>query len=271
MSKNKSNEFYHRFLDEAGDTTFFGKGKIPSVGKVEGVSLSFILGMVKFRESLLPIRTKIIEPQKEIENDEYLKDVPSVRKKIEKDSFYFHAKDNVPEVREKFFKFIKSIDLSFEAVVGRKIYEIFANKHNSNESEFYADLFSHLIKNKFEIGGKLILNVSQLGKSTKNTNLMIAIETAQKRFKKNKPEKDFITDIAFNVQYPTTEPLLTISDYLCWAVQRVFERGDIRYYNFLEDKISLIIDLYDSSKYEGNKHYYNHQNKLTTENKLSPP
>lgn len=271
MSKNKSKEFFHRFLDEAGDTTFFGKGKVPFVGKVEGVSLSFILGMVKFKEPLMSIREKIIELQKEIENDEYLNVVPSIKKKINKDGFYFHAKDDVPEVREKFFKFIKSIDFSFEAVVGRKIYEIFSNKHNSNESEFYADLLSHLIKNKFEIGGKLILNVSQRGKSTKNTNLMNAIETAQKRFRKTKPEKDVVTDVVFNVQYPTTEPLLTIPDYLCWTVQRVFERGDLRYYNFLESKISLIIDLYDSSKYEGNKHYYNHQNKLTDNNRLSPP
>ena len=72
MSKNKSKEFFHRFLDEAGDTTFFGKGKVPFVGKVEGVSLSFILGMVKFKEPLMSIREKIIELQKEIEIDEYL-------------------------------------------------------------------------------------------------------------------------------------------------------------------------------------------------------
>jgi hypothetical protein len=270
MSKNKSKEFYHRFLDEAGDTTFFTKGKIPSVGKVEGVSKCFLLGMVKFKEPFTPIREKIITMQKEIEADEYFKDVPSIRKKVLNGGFYFHAKDDVPEVREKFFKFIKGIDFSFEAVVGRKIYEIFSNKHNSNESEFYADLLSHLIKNKFEMGGKLILNVAQRGNSTKNTNLMRAIDTAQKRFKKTKPEKDFITDIVFNVQYPTTEPLLTIPDYLCWVVQRVFERGDIRYFNFIENKISLVIDLYDSSKYEGYKHYYNHQNRLMPENKLSP-
>lgn len=42
------------------------------------------------------------------------------------------------------------------------------------------------------------------------------------------------------------------------------------FYHLVENKLSLIIDLYDSSKYEGNKHYYNHQNKLTVENKLSP-
>ena len=40
-------EKVHRFLDEAGDTTFFGKGRVPMLGQA-GVSLSFGLGMVKF-------------------------------------------------------------------------------------------------------------------------------------------------------------------------------------------------------------------------------
>jgi hypothetical protein len=33
-------EKIHRFLDEAGDTTFFGKGRVPMLGQ-DGVSLSF--------------------------------------------------------------------------------------------------------------------------------------------------------------------------------------------------------------------------------------
>ena len=268
---SKPKAFYHRFLDEAGDTTFWGKSKIPIVGKTQGVSLSFILGMVKFKHPLNDIRNKIIKLQNEIVSDEYYKGVPSIEKKKRKSGYFFHATDDLPEVREKFFRFIKTLDLSFEAVVGRKIYNIFINKHNSNEAEFYADLLSHLLKNKFEIGGKLILNIAERGKSTKNHNLEIAVNTAQKRFNITKPDKEISTQIVFNVQNPTKEPLLCISDYICWAVQRVFERGETRYYNFIEDKISLVIDLYDSSKYENNQNYYNHRNKLTAENKLSPP
>ena len=37
----------HRFLDEAGDSTFFGKGGLATIG-LPGVSLSFAIGMVKF-------------------------------------------------------------------------------------------------------------------------------------------------------------------------------------------------------------------------------
>ena len=75
----------------------------------------------------------------------------------------------------------------------------------------------------------------------------------------------------FNVQNQITEPLLNVADYFCWAIQRVLERGEMRYYNFLQEKISLIVDLYDSEKYSGNKNYYNERNLLTAKNKLSPP
>ena len=39
-------ETFHRFLDETGDTTFYGKGRKLIVGQ-DGVSLSFGLGMVR--------------------------------------------------------------------------------------------------------------------------------------------------------------------------------------------------------------------------------
>ena len=150
MNKSKDKEFFHRFLDEAGDTTFYGKGKIPIIGKVEGVSLCFILGMVKFKEPLKEMREKIITLQNEVERDSYYNEVPSILKKKQKTGFYFHATDDIPEVREKFYKFLRSIDFSFEAVTGRKIYDIFTKKHNSKEEEFYGDMLSHLLKNKFE-------------------------------------------------------------------------------------------------------------------------
>ncbi len=270
MEKKKTKEFYHRFLDEAGDTTFFGKGKMPIVG-TEGVSKAFILGMVKFKEPLEPIREKIRELQNQVINDLYFKDIPSIQKKINGKGYFFHATDDIPEVRKIFFEFINSVDLSFEAVVGRKIYEIFSKKHNSKEVEFYADLLSHLLKNKLGIGGKLILNISERGKSTKNKNLHLALKKAEDRFNKKNPNKEAATQVVFNIQTHTKEPLLNVADYLCWSIQRVFERGEVRYYNYIRDTISLVVDLYDSSRYAGNKHYYKGKNILTSDNKISLP
>ncbi len=58
----------HRFLDEAGDTTFYGKGEVPIIGQY-GVSLCFIIGMVKFKEPLQPLRRRIIELQNQVISD----------------------------------------------------------------------------------------------------------------------------------------------------------------------------------------------------------
>lgn len=64
---------------------------------------------------------------------------------------------------------------------------------------------------------------------------------------------------------------MNVADYLCWTIKRVFEKGEMRYYNYIEEKVPLIIDIYDASKYEGNKHYYKGKHKLTVETKISQP
>ena len=51
--------------------------------------------------------------------------------------------------------------------------------------------------------------------------------------------------VLFNVQKPTVEPLLNIADYLCWSIQRVFEKGETRYYEYVRNKISVVWDIYD--------------------------
>lgn len=122
------------------------------------------------------------------------------------------------------------------------------------------------------MGGQLVLNIAERGKTTKNETLNLALNKAEDRFHNKKPENDgILTKINFNVQNQQREPLLNIADYFCWAVQRVFERGEVRYYDYMSDKISLIVDIYDTERYKGNKHYYTAKHPLTTENKLSPP
>jgi hypothetical protein len=260
---------YHRFIDEAGDTTFYLKGKKPALGCV-GVSQAFILGMVKISEPLDDVRKKITDLQNAIANDPFY-DVPSVRKKINNAGYYLHATDDLPEIRKQFFDLIKTINCSFEAVVGRKSIERFVTKHKEREEYFYADLLSHLLKNKLSKHDKLVLNISERGQSTKNANLTLALKKAEQRFLANENGKTLKTKVLFEVQSPTNEPLLNLADYLCWAVQRVFEKGEIRYYNLVKEKISLVIDLYDKEHYENWGNYYdNRKNPLTASKKISP-
>lgn len=268
----------HRFLDEAGDTSFYGRGRKSIIG-TEGVSHSFILGMVKFRDPLEEVRSKVVALQAKVSNDPYFQ-VKSVQKKKVSSGFYFHATDDLPEVRKMFFDLIKSIRCSFEAVVGRKSIERYQTAHKGKEEYFYADLLSHLLKNKLEKEEKIVLNVADRGTSTKHNNLQLALEKAKERLAETKSRKvnnqqitrhDIKANVVFNVQYPTQEPLLNVADYFCWAVQRVFERGETRYYDYVQDQVSLVIDLYDTENFKDWKNYYSPKNPLTPDKKISPP
>lgn len=43
-----------------------------------------------------------------------------------------------------------------------------------------------------------------------------------------------------------------------WAVYRAFTRGEIRYYRAVEEKVDLLVDLYDTEVYPRN--WYSPQN-----------
>lgn len=234
---------YHRFLDEAGDTTFYGKGKIPLIGS-DGVSNYFLLGMLTINEPLEAVRNKVVALQNKIASDPYLLEVPSIQKKKNKAGYFLHAKDDVPEVRKMAFELIKSINCHFDAVVGRKDYSVYEKKHNGNQAEFYADLLSHLLHASMNGFEKLVLNVAHRSRCTTHVNLEKGLQKAVAIAKHKYPEACNCCEMVFNVQQPTTEPIINLADYFLWALQRKIERGEKRYADFLENQIRSVVNLY---------------------------
>jgi hypothetical protein len=263
-------ETFHRFLDETGDTTFYGKGRKLIVGQ-GGVSLSFGLGVVRIDRPLEEVRREVRALQAQVEADPLLNTIPSVQKRIASGGFFFHACKDSPDVRTVLLHYIRDLPCEAEVVVARKIPALFARQHHGREEEFYADLLAHLVKNRLKRPGTLVLNVAERGSSTREKVLTEALRLAKERAAKKWGGKELQARVVFNVQNPRTEPLLTVSDYLCWAVQRVFEQGEVRHYNYLAGRIRLVVDLYDREKYDGSRNYYDKKNLLTAENKLGPP
>lgn len=246
--QNEPPSYSHLFLDEAGDLTFFGKGRLPIVG-IEGVSNYFILGMVYFDCPLNMVRNEVLALQKQIVNDVWYKDIRSIQRKLKDKGYYFHATDDLPEARKLFYEWIKQAPVQFEAVIALKDPERFVHKHNSKELAMYTDLLSHLLKDKLYPGGHYSLCVAQIGNIIKSGHLQTAIKRAIKLRVADIEENDEIkTDYFFRNQL--TEPLLNVADYFCWAIQRVLEKKESRFYNYIQTKVMNLQLLWDNETWE---------------------
>lgn len=249
VKKKIEQRYNHRYLDEAGDTTFFGKGKTNIVGQT-GVSSFFLIGMVTFFEPISVIRNNILSLQNQVINDPYINVIPSVQKRINDKGFYFHATDDPPEVRKIFYDFIKTINCKFKVVVLKKSINSYINNFYSNEAELYSHLLSELISNKLLIRKKFVFNIAERGKTTKNKNLFLAFEKAKSRILSSNPKFVVKSKVHFNITNHYDEPILNITDYFCWSVQRVFERKELRYHNYISEKIPLLIYLNNDNSLE---------------------
>ena len=100
---------------------------------------------------------------------------------------------------------------------------------------------------------------SKRGSKTRQVPLEKAIEHAKNSF-----ERKFFIKIRSNTfvysQMPTGEPCLQVIDYMNWAIYRAFAKREMRYYNFVKDKVSFVWDIYDTVKYP--KNFYSRSNEL---------
>jgi len=257
----KSNNINYFFVDESGDPTFYNKEGNCIVGK-EGCSKILILGLIRTQTPEI-IRRVILNLKDEISNDSYLKAIPSFQRTLKEG---FHAKNDTPEIREKFFKLIKTLDFKAELFVARKIENLFIKRHQGKEELFYNDMVIKLFENKLHLAPINHIYFAVRGNKKRQSPLNNAIITAKNTFEKKSNKVIYSNNIIFP-QTPTGEPCLQITDYINWSVYRAFINQEERYINFIKEKISLIVDIYDFKKYP--KNYYSRKNVFSIE-KISP-
>jgi hypothetical protein len=247
------------FVDESGDPTFFGRYGKCLLGQ-EGCSPLLMLGFI-LTNNPKAIRQTINLLHQEIANDEYYKEIPSVTKS----NIAFHAKDDTPEIREKVFRVIKTLDFKAEFIVARKRVDIFTKRHQRNETIFYNELVSRLFENKLHTQNNIIY-FSKRGNQLKQDHLQGAIQSAILNFEA-KTNTKIETYTKISIQSPSAESCLQVIDYMNWAVQRAYIRKEPRYLNFVKDKISSIFDIYDFEKQPNN--FYSKKNEFSLD-KISP-
>lgn len=225
------------FIDETGSPEFYAKRKRPLWTEADFVPI-ICLGMVTTddRESL---RNTVFNFQQQILSDPLLNSIHSVSQP----GWYLHARSDHSDINLKMVDFLRTLNnFKFSAVIGRKIPEIFFNKHNGSAIEFYFDLLHKLLElDHLQDDTKYHLYLS---KRQSNTVLRFteAFEKAVKAKSTEFKKVSFSCSIVRSCDFPE----MSVVDYLLWALQRYILKGERRYFAALEKHYEKIFDVYEN-------------------------
>lgn len=265
---NKNWAVRHHFVDEAGDGTLFDKRGHVIVG-TGGCSRFFMLGLLDVPD-VDGLADEMDELRGNLLADPYFADVPSMQAKARKTALAFHAKDDVPEVRREVFNLLRRANLRFFAVVRDKIKVVeYVRQRNEREpdyrynaNELYDYLVRRLFKNLLHKDDEYRVCFAKRGESDRTAALRQALETAQHRFDTQWGKSSKSAIQVLPAVLPGTAGLQAV-DYFLWALQRLYERGEGRYVEFLQPTFRLVHDLDDTRKAQYGV-YYTQKKPLTT-------
>lgn len=252
------------FFDEAGDTQILGRRGVNLIDKGTA-SKTFMVGYLETQDPT-SCRRKLKELHDRIKDDEYLKDIPSMNSTNKS----FHANKDCQEVRAEVFKLLKTLDIKFYCIVARKDVELFRRKFDLKDKKIYKHLVSKLMENRLHQFKEIDLYFSSMGNVVRQDTMEEAINSAVERFKEKWGYENQST-IRIIIQQNSEELLLQAADYLLWTIQRAYERGEFRYYNFIKEKIALVYDIFDTRGYNDKSRslFYTQNNPLEAK-KIDP-
>jgi hypothetical protein len=229
------------YFDEAGDTTVLGcKG----VNLIEKGMASKVF-MVGFLETIKPqeLTRALADLHKEICEDELYVGIPS----MEKTRIAFHAAKDCAEVRDRVFHLLKKLDFSYYCVVLKKEEDVFRNYFDFKDAAIYKYAVENLLENRLHLYSDIDCYFSSLGNVVRKDTMQSAINSAIARFRAGN-NTDNPSVVRIFIQQSKERPLLQASDYVLWTIQRAYEKGDYRYYNYLKEKICLVRDIIPLNK-----------------------
>lgn len=225
------------FIDETGSPQLYAKRKRPLWMEPDFVPV-ICLGIVVTHDRI-NLRKEITDFQKQVLNDPLLNSIYSVSQP----DWFLHARRDHSDINFKMVDFLRQLNsFKFSAVIGRKIPEIFINKHNGNAIEFYFDLIHKLLElDHLQPDAKYHLYLSQRQSSTVQ-RFTEAFEKAVKAKSMEIERISFSCSIVRSCDFPE----LSVVDYLLWALQRYILKGERRYFAALEKHYEKILDVYDN-------------------------
>ena len=264
------NNVRHFFVDEAGDLSLFDKKGRTLLGK-QGVSSIFMVGFVDIPD-LVMAHERLESLRERLLADAYFHGVPSMQHDTGKTARFFHAKDDLPEVRREVFRLLPEFGCKVQLIIRRKnaltedaraLFKYRGEKLRAND--IYDELVSRLFRNVLHKADQNRIMFARRGKNDRREALESAIQKAKLRFsQKWGVGHDRPTSI--DAGHPWENVGLQIVDYYLWAVQRLYERGEDRFFRAVQSDYRLIMDI-DNKENKPYGEWFCDRNPLTLDKK----
>ncbi len=250
----------HYFVDEAGDATLFNRRKKVAVGK-EGCSSFFILGLLDV-EDPEGLAAGLRRLRENLRADPYFRNVPSMQPECGKTAVAFHATDDLPEVRREVFRVLMEHPMKFFAVARDKRAVVsYVHQRNERDASYRYhpnELYDHLVRRLFRDrlhkhdGYRIVF--AKRGASDRTSALREGLDGARRNFEK----KHGVVGMGRIEVLPMT-PRQTVGlqavDYFLWALQRLYERGEVRFIQTVWPAVSLVHDVDDTRERPYGEYY----------------
>jgi len=244
-------EIHYYFVDEAGDLTLFGRRGRLLVG-TPGCSNCFMLGVAQLPDPAM-VEAQMTALRQALLADAYFAGVPSMQPKAKKTALLFHAKDDPPEVRREVFRLLSGFGAKVQVAVRRKmaLVELARMRRAAGRKlapgDVYDDLAKRLFRNLLHKADENQIIFARRGKSDRAGALDRAITKAKVNFEQKwgKPSDKPTT---IGSEYSHASAGLQVIDYYLWALQRLYERAEARFFELLRADYRLIMDLDDKRR-----------------------
>jgi hypothetical protein len=249
-----TNEFspHPYFVDETGDGVIFdGKGRVlVGTGQVQDY---FTVGMVECW-NLPALSADLAALRAQLLADPYFRGVPSMQSEAKKTALFFHAKDDLPEVRREVFRVLTRHDFAFYAVV-RTMSAVARRVTARNErdptyryrpTELYDGAVRRLFERKLHTRPAFEVIFASRGKA-RTEALREHLLKAQAQSRKATGTFHNAT-IHVRAMAAHQHAGLQVADYCLWALQRLFSKGEDRFLSLIWPKVGLIVDADDVSE-----------------------
>lgn len=237
------------FIDESGDAELFNKKSQVIVGQ-EGCSKFFMMGLAWVVEPA-SLEADLQALRVDILRDSYLKKIPSVHDKTAK---MFHAKDDCPEARMQVFQLLARHPIQFFALIRDKHSVVnWVREQNVADPAFryttntlYDSMVQSILEQRLHRDSAYTIYFAKRRLADREEALNNAVLKARARFL-SKWGIAGAGPVTVQARFPWDKDAICLqaADYMLWAVQRLFERYDDRYIEYIWPSVRLIWDVDD--------------------------